>query len=218
MARATPHCLLLDHDDTLVATFALRSRVWARAVLDVTGAAIDGAEELARDMGKTVEATALGRTAGDAALAAELVRVYRERYFAASAREVAAFPGVIETLTALRARGVRLAVVTSKLRTGATMELERAELAALMDAVIGSEDVQQHKPHPEPLLAALALLGEPPAAAVMVGDTPADLLAARAAGVRAAAALWGALDAPLLRRHQPDYLLDRPASLLELCP
>ncbi len=213
---APARVLLLDHDDTLVATFAIRARCWSAAVQRVTGAAIDGAAELTRDMGRTVEATALDRTAGDAGLATELVRVYREIYFAASSVEVAAFPGMAETLTALRAHGLRLAVVTSKIRAGAAMELERAGLAPLFDLVVGSDDVRRHKPDPEPLLHALARLGMPAAAAVMVGDTPADLLAARAAGVRAAAALWGALDAALLRDCQPDLLLDRPEALLAL--
>lgn len=52
-----------------------------------------------------------------------------------------------------------------------------------VDAVVGRDTVEEHKPDPEPLLAAIAALGVDPARAVFVGDSASDRVAAERAGV-----------------------------------
>ena len=76
--------------------------------------------------------------------------------------------------------------------------------------------MQQHKPAAEPLLRAMKALQVEPARTLMVGDTAADILGARAAQSRSAAALWGTHDADALRVLNPDHLVDSPAQILNL--
>jgi len=70
------------------------------------------------------------------------------------------------------------------------------------------EDTTEHKPRPEPLLKGLELLGNVPRKqAAYVGDSPFDVAAAKAAGVRSVAVSWGAFSEDALRAAEPDDLV-----------
>ncbi len=101
----------------------------------------------------------------------------------------APYPGVLPGLTALRASGVAVGVVTLQDRDRLPWLLPPA-LATLLDVVITRQDAPA-KPAPDGLHAALTRLGAVPKAAVFVGDSPADMTAARSAGVVALGAAWG---------------------------
>lgn len=77
-------------------------------------------------------------------------------------------------------------------------------LLPLLDHVVGADEVSRPKPAPDIVLRALELLDTDPADALMVGDAPADLASARAAGVVAVAALWDESDPGTLRAAGPD--------------
>lgn len=77
-------------------------------------------------------------------------------------------------------------------------------------------DVSRRKPDPEGILKCLAELGVAPDAAIYVGDTPVDIQASRAAGVRAVCVLTGAGDSALLSSHWPDRLVSSHARLAEI--
>ncbi|HET9948908.1 MAG TPA: HAD-IA family hydrolase [Longimicrobiales bacterium] len=124
-------------------------------------------------------------------------------------------PGACEVLRALRERGVRVGVVTSKRREVALRTMEVCGLAHV-EALIGAEDVVCPKPDPEPVLRALEQLGLSgvPAEVLFVGDSPFDLHAGRAAGTRTAAVPWGASPRALLEAEGPDYVLESFEELL----
>jgi pyrophosphatase PpaX len=82
--------------------------------------------------------------------------------------------------------------------------------------IVGADDTERHKPDPEPVHKALALLNATPDATVFVGDSPHDLAAGRAAGVSTAAALWGPFTRPQLEPWTPDRWLEEPADLATL--
>jgi HAD superfamily hydrolase (TIGR01509 family) len=95
-----------------------------------------------------------------------------------------AIPWVRGALRRLHRRGVKLGLVTASTRSVVLPSLDRLNLAGVFGAMRFADDVDNGKPHPEALLAALAELDVPPAAAVYVGDTLTDLEMARAAGAR----------------------------------
>ena len=101
------------------------------------------------------------------------------------------FPGAAELLRGLRARGVRLGIVSTK--TGETIEyiMERYGLKDTLEFVIGSYDVTRHKPHPEGILKALDRMGVSKEDFLYCGDTVLDAEAAQRAGVDFAAVLNG---------------------------
>lgn len=95
------------------------------------------------------------------------------------------------TVAALRQRGIALAIVSTKFRYRIANILGRHGLCGQFDAVVGGEDVHDHKPDPSGLLLALAHLGVRPGEAFYVGDHVVDAEAARRAGVPFIAVLSG---------------------------
>ncbi|RMH52914.1 MAG: HAD family hydrolase [Zetaproteobacteria bacterium] len=92
------------------------------------------------------------------------------------------FDGVIETLTALKERGVRLACVTAKPAVARVAVLDALALSPLFDAALSPEEGFPTKPAPDMLLASCRIMGVAPERAIMVGDTRYDLEAGLAAG------------------------------------
>ncbi len=126
---------------------------------------------------------------------------------------VKAFPGVRDALDRLIQRGVALGVVTSKLSNSVTRGLEVTGLTDYFKVLVSADSVENAKPHPEPVHKALELMGARADRTVFIGDSPHDLAAGRAAGVRTAAALWGPFTRRDLQPHQPDYWLTEPAEM-----
>lgn len=125
------------------------------------------------------------------------------------------YPKVETTLAALQKQGIRLAVVTTRSKRTSVRTLENAGIAKYFDVVVSGEDVTKLKPDPEPLLCALSKLGIAPAQAVMVGDTAADVLASKSAGIRTVAVTYG-FGGKIIGQHHPDYVIDEIEMLLQL--
>ncbi|MGH7701130.1 MAG: HAD-IA family hydrolase [Gemmatimonadales bacterium] len=126
------------------------------------------------------------------------------------------YDGVAEAVRGLVGRGKRLGLVTSKMRSGALRGLRLVGLEDAFEVIVGADEVDHPKPHPEPVLKALGLLGAPAAGAVFIGDSRHDLECGRAAGVKTAAVLWGPFDRAHLQDLGPDYWLAKPADIHQL--
>ena len=100
------------------------------------------------------------------------------------------YPHVAPTLAALRKRGRKLGVCTNKADALAVRLLELLDLAGSFDAVVGG-DVPHRKPDPRHLLATAERIGVLPRACLMVGDSPNDAAAAKAARMPIVVVDWG---------------------------
>lgn len=120
---------------------------------------------------------------------------------------IQSFPDVNETMAALRERGIKLGIVTTKIRLTTIKALKMFDLLQYMDAIVTVDDVVNPKPHPEPVLTALQMLGVSPGSTLMVGDSPVDIQSAKAAGVYAAAVSWSLKGEDALRKYEPDYII-----------
>ncbi|MBC7671344.1 MAG: HAD-IA family hydrolase, partial [Polaromonas sp.] len=103
-----------------------------------------------------------------------------------------AYDGVVTMLRGLAAAGHPMAVVTSKSDWLAVKGLELVGLNDIFPVVVGCDTCVNHKPHPEPVERALALLGTSAENALFVGDSPHDIESGRAAGVYTVGVTWGA--------------------------
>ncbi|WP_101926340.1 MULTISPECIES: phosphoglycolate phosphatase [Luteimonas] len=92
------------------------------------------------------------------------------------------YPGVAETLQALQARGVRMAVCTNKPERFVAPLLAAMGIAGRFEAVVGAGTVAERKPHPLPLTHLAAHFHVPVSRCLMVGDSATDAGAANAAG------------------------------------
>lgn len=144
----------------------------------------------------------------------EIARIYPVwfRRTAETLGDAPLFPGVEAVLTALRARGCRLGVVTSRQRDMYELGAAPNRFERFFIAAVCQEDTEKHKPAPEPLLAFMEQTGAAPARTLFVGDSRFDMECARAAGVDSALALWGAPNPDL----PATYRLRTPQELLSL--
>lgn len=147
-----------------------------------------------------------------------LARAYVRRYLALHDRYAHLFPGVADVLETLRVRGYVMGIVTSKRRATTQAAVSAFRLDRWCAVVITEEDIPRPKPDPAPVRTAAARLGVPLGRALMVGDSPVDIVAGRNAGAGTAAALWGTLEAKSLLAEAPHHRLDRPEDLLTICP
>jgi phosphoglycolate phosphatase len=120
------------------------------------------------------------------------------------------YPGVVEGLDRLADR--TLAVLSNKPGDMSRQILTRLGLATRFARIYGGGDVPGRKPDPSGLLQLLRELGASPAEALMVGDSPIDVLTARNAGVRAVGVRYG-LDPSGFGAAAPDLEVD---TLVEL--
>jgi pyrophosphatase PpaX len=144
-----------------------------------------------------------------------MVTTYREFNLANHDRMVRPYAGVVEQVRRLKTGGKTLGLVTSKMKSGAARGLRVAGLEDAFDVIVGADEVEHPKPHPEPVLKALERLGAPAAGAVFIGDSRHDLECGRAAGVQTAAALWGPFGRSDLEDLAPDYWLEVPEDLAQ---
>lgn len=140
---------------------------------------------------------------------------YDEQAFRAPLGRGQLFPGILKLLTSLEGRWP-LAVVTNKPPELAMAVLTSAGIAERFVSVHGASKRQERKPEPFMLLAAATALGVSPGALLMVGDSLADLGAAKAAGCPIAYAKWGYGKAGAMKHHPLARALESPQELLTL--
>jgi phosphoglycolate phosphatase len=124
------------------------------------------------------------------------------------------YAGIEEALD--RLVGVRKVVATNKRGDLARRLLALLGLEQRFEAVLGEDDVGRRKPDPAMVREVLRRSGVAAERAWLVGDSVADLRAARAAGVRSCAVLWGYGAEVDLRAEGPDAVLSRPDDLVAL--
>jgi pyrophosphatase PpaX len=203
---------LFDLDGTLLDSHALIAAAFRHAGRVVLGRRFSDGEVMTR-WGEPLQVRFAALAPDRVAL---LVDAYSAYYDAHHDRVCSLFPGVAEMLAALGARGRRLGVVTSKRRWSTAQAFQAFGLAQWIPVAISAEDVQAPKPAPAPVVEALRQLDASPEEALLVGDGVFDIQAARAAGVRSAAALWGTLERAALLAAAPDYTVETPGEVVPL--
>ena len=133
--------------------------------------------------------------------------IFRAHYAVHATDVTRPFPGIVDALDALAARGFVLAVLTNKHGEAARLILDRLGLAHRFALILGGGDVSALKPDPAGLLDCLARLGVASAHAWYVGDLALDVDTARRAGVPAAGASWGYGDRGALEAARPQMML-----------
>ena len=223
-----PICsVVFDFDGTLVDTMPSVIRGLSEAIELATGEPVE-TEALVKTFGPAPEAV-LRQWMPEAKVAGAL-RHWLEFEARVGPDQMRPFAGVEEMLTTLKARGIALGIFTGRDRSG-TLRILRTcgwfEKYFTETNIVCGDDGFSPKPKPDPLLHLMKVLNLDPVTTLMVGDHPYDILAGKAAGTKAAAALW---DMPRNLRSQRarfretwkkwdalpcDLRLESPASLTE---
>lgn len=208
-------CLLSDCDGVIVDSEAVADAI----MLEVLQQAFDGADLAPQldglfgrrviDIIELVESR-LCRPLGEAR------RIDLQRTIDARVAEAALpMPGMLATYRAL---GLPIAVVSNSASDRLRRSVERAGLLELVGShVYAAEDVGRPKPAPDSYLHAARQLGFPPAACLVIEDSPTGVRAARAAGMRVLGFLGGSHigdhSAGLLEAAHADGLFRRMSEL-----
>ncbi|MEM7607305.1 MAG: HAD-IA family hydrolase [Myxococcota bacterium] len=159
----------------------------------------------------------LGKMARSADELDAMIETYKTHNLASHDSHVRAYDGATETVRALEAANVKLAIVTGKMRAGARMGLRFLAIEDAFGSIVCGDDVKLGKPHPEPVHRALEELGVSAESAVFVGDSVHDMDAGSAAGVATALAAYGPFGPSLKTKVPPTHSIQSLAELLPLC-
>ena len=124
-----------------------------------------------------------------------------------AAKQVTLYPGAVETLRMLRARGLRIGLVTNNGHAGTEITLRRCQLTTFFDAIVTRDDCEEMKPDGGPVRKLLKEMNVLPEEAILVGDGVIDIMAARATGLLSVAVATGPFPSGRLIQAEPDFLL-----------
>lgn len=146
----------------------------------------------------------------------ELVQIYRAFNFSKHDELVTAFPYVQETLARLHAAGIKIGIVTAKIRKTTEMGLMLCGLMPYISSIVTVEEVSKSKPDPEGIYRALRELGSEGETAIMVGDSQYDIQAGHNANVMTVAVSWSLKGRNVLLQENPTYIIDDIRELLPI--
>lgn len=146
----------------------------------------------------------------------ELITTYRTFNERAHDEMIRPFPGVREALLELHKLGLKLGIVTSKRGEVALRSLKVLDLTDFFKVIVTPEHTSSHKPHPAPVIHGVELLGIKPAEAMMIGDSPYDLLSGRAAGCLTCGVDYSRIDLNILHNTKPDYMISHIHELVSI--
>jgi phosphoglycolate phosphatase len=175
---------IVDLDGTMVDTLGDFVVVLNRVLRELALPPIEGGF-VKHAVGKGSEhliRSTLQEVGADAGLYASAWALYQRHYAEVNGEHSEVYPGVVDGLTKLRARGLKLACLTNKPTAFAVPLLRMKGLDGFFSAVFGGDAFERKKPDPLPLLKTCEALGTTPAQTLMIGDSSNDARAARAAG------------------------------------
>lgn len=144
----------------------------------------------------------------------QMYAAFRTYYSEIEEENTSLFPGITQALAGLKNSGHKMYVVSSKSSQPLARNLEHLGIAKYFNDLIGSDLVEHFKPAPDGILQLVDKYRLDKKQSVMIGDAIFDLQMGKRAGVKTAAAGWGAYDMHAIKAEQPTYLLEKPAQLL----
>lgn len=207
--------ILFDFDGTVANTNSLVINSWQHTYKRLTGKSADEkaikatfGEPLPVSMEKAFPDTP----------AEEAIAIYRAHQKDIYQALIEPFPGMTELIKNLKKQGLKVAVVTSRMRGSTMVGLEKFGVVEYIDCIVTCEDTDKHKPDPEPVLIALERLGINAEQALMVGDSMFDIKCAHNAGVKAVLVSWAeaVTEEDLQGEDRPEYFIDEAQDLLTI--
>jgi HAD superfamily hydrolase (TIGR01509 family) len=204
--------VFFDIDGTLIDSNDAHTRAWVQT-LEQHGHSV-GYETIRRLIGKgsdKVFAELLG-IESDSSLAKQITQDRTQLLLSSFIPNLRPTPGARELVQRMRSEGLRLVIASSSGEELPAL-LAQADLQDLLDTAVSSDEAKESKPDGDIIEVALRKAGVHPTEAVMVGDTPYDIAAAKAAGVKGIALRCGGYwdDAAF---SDAAVILDDPATLL----
>jgi HAD superfamily hydrolase (TIGR01549 family) len=212
---APVEAVMFDMDGTLVDSRAAIVRSYRDASTQVLGAPHPTDPHELEEILKLRAAEAFPRVVGDdPERVAEFAAAFQVAY-ARHQENIEGFPGLADALQALRGLGVSLGIATSKARARLDIDLRRLGIADLFAFTVSGDEVPRGKPAPDPIIAVATGLGIERENGLYVGDGENDIIAAHAAGMRAAGVAFG-FHPEACRAAGPEYFVSSYGELVDV--
>ena len=208
--------VIFDWDGTLVDSAALIMRAFHEATNEVLGERFPATRRDELMVFTMPAIDSFGMLSDDPLVVDALLERYDAAYTRLSDALLRPQGGTHDALLELRARGLRIGVVTSKVRRRVDADARRCGLTGLVDAFVTSDSGTVAKPHPAPIWECLRLLDVAGSETLFAGDGPHDMIAARAAGLVTAAVISGTYSREELTQDHPDFVVNDPAELVDI--
>lgn len=141
-------------------------------------------------------------------------KMYREKFNKNPMYHVRHYPGMPETISALKKMKIKLAVCTNKPHEAAVKVIQTM-FGDDFELVLGQLEGRKPKPDPESAVLAAKSLGVNPDECMYIGDTGTDMQTGKNAGMFTVGALWGFRDRMELMENGADDLAETPEDILD---
>ncbi|MHA1265149.1 MAG: HAD family hydrolase [Candidatus Helarchaeota archaeon] len=193
--------LILDMDGTLLDSHKIHLNAWKLLLRKYT---IDKSDsEILAHFGKTTEDIAkelFPSNFNPAEIGAE-----KDAIFLSLITDLEPFLGVPELLLHLKKKNFKICIASSNPLATIRAICEKCRL--VVDAYVGIDEIENGRPAPDMILTAASRLHLHPSACIVVGDSPYDIRAAKAANCRVIAVLTGDHPVESLEKENPDYII-----------
>jgi len=146
----------------------------------------------------------------------EAVATYRSLFFEIAPSHIVIFDSVIQTLEAMKARGIKMAIATSRSSNSLDKILEVHNLSQYFPIRITADMGISPKPAPDMVLECLSRLGSRAYEAIVIGDTTFDIEMGNGAGCITCGVTWGNHDRKTLLTSNPSHIIDTLPELLNI--
>lgn len=208
--------VIFDLDGTLLNTLG-DLRAATNHALAVRGLAPRSMDEIRRFVGNGIRlliCRAMPEGTSDAEIDAALEDF--KAYYAAHIHDhTVPYDGIPQLLTALRKRGMKVAVLSNKIDS-ASQELIAYFFPGKTDVVFGEHVGVPRKPDPTSCRMVMQQLGVQPEQVLYVGDSGTDMQTAKHAGLYAVGVTWGFRSREVLTENGADVLVDSPEQILQI--
>ncbi|MFA3783034.1 HAD family hydrolase [Melioribacteraceae bacterium 4301-Me] len=136
----------------------------------------------------------------------EAKKDYYNFYSSKHSEMVDVYPGIIEVIRLIKSKGLPLAIFTGKGKKTTEITLKFIEVDQYFDMIITSDDVKEHKPSPEGINKFIDHFNLQRSRVLMIGDSPADILASKKAGIKIASVVWDSYAKDEVLSMDSDYI------------
>ena len=210
------HAVIFDLDGTLLNTLG-DLRAATNHALEVRGLPPHSMEEIRQFIGNGIRLL-ICRAMPEGTPEAEIEAALDDfkAYYAAHIHDrTVPYDGIPQLLTALRKRGIKVAVLSNKIDS-ASQQLIEYFFPGKTDVVFGEHVGVPRKPDPTSCRMVMQQLGVQPEQVLYVGDSGTDMQTAKNAGLYAVGVTWGFRSKEVLLENGADVLVHRPEQILQI--
>lgn len=210
------HAVIFDLDGTLLNTLG-DLRAATNHALEVRGLPPHSMEEIRQFIGNGIRLL-IRRAMPEGTPEAEIDAALDDfkAYYAAHIHDrTVPYDGIPQLLTALRKRGIKVAVLSNKIDS-ASQQLIEYFFPGKTDVVFGEHVGVPRKPDPTSCRMVMQQLGVQPEQVLYVGDSGTDMQTAKNAGLYAVGVTWGFRSKEVLLEYGADVLVHRPEQILQI--